>query len=133
MNDGDDEPPVVNFLGDLTDELDGKHIVEFVYVGPKNYAYCTNDGDTCCKVKGFTLNHENAKKINFNTMCSEVFLWHFHGATMHTRLDNPRQICHNPKKQTIFNRLEHKSYTVVYDKRRVLYNLDTLPYGYKEH
>ena len=59
---GEDESPVGDFLGDLTDELDGKHIVEYVSADPKNYAYLLNNGDTQCKVKGFTLNHENAKK-----------------------------------------------------------------------
>ena len=87
IKEGEQEPLVGDFLGDLTDELDGKHIVEFVSAGPKNYAYLLNDGDTQCKVKGFTLNHQNAKKINFRTMCSEVFLtatcwgqsWKIHG------------------------------------------------------
>ena len=67
------QPPIGDFLGDLTDELGGKHIVEFVSARPKNYAYKLSDGTTYCKVKGFTLNHENAKKINFDTMCSEIF------------------------------------------------------------
>ena len=60
--DGEAEPSVGNFLGDLTNELDGEHIVDFASAGLKNFAHCTSDGDTCCKVKGFTLNHENAKK-----------------------------------------------------------------------
>ena len=130
VKDGEEEPPVGDFLGDLTDELDGKHIVEFVSAGPKNYAYLLNDGHTQCKVKGFTLNHENAKKINFRTMCSEVFLWHFHGATMGTTLENPRQICRDAKKQRVYNRAQQKSYSVMYDKRRIMNNLDTVPYGY---
>ena len=133
VKEGEEEPPVGDFLGDLTDELDGKHIVEFVSAGPKNYAYLLNDGDTQCKVKGFTLNHQNAKKINFRTMCSEVFLWHFHGNTLGTKLENSRQICRDPKNQKVYNRRQLKSYSVVYDKRRVLANMDTVPYGYVDY
>ena len=53
-------------LGELTDELDGDHIVEWVGSGPKSYSYLTNKGKMVCKVKGFTLNHENSKYINMN-------------------------------------------------------------------
>ena len=72
---GEYEPATGDFLGELTDELDGHHIIEFVSAGPKNYAYKTEEEKTTCKVKGFNLNHETAKNINFDTMCSEVFLW----------------------------------------------------------
>ena len=130
---GEEEPKVGDFLGDLTDELGGRHIVEFVSAGPKNYAYLLNDGEACCKVKGFTLNHENAKKINFETMCSEVFLWHLYRESSGLKIKNKRKICRDPKKQVLFNRAEEKLYSVVYDKRRVISNFDTLPYGYKRH
>ena len=36
---GSSDPPVGDYLGDLTDELDGRHIIEFISDGPKNYAY----------------------------------------------------------------------------------------------
>ena len=56
-------------LGDLTDELShGDYIVEFVSTGPKSYAYRTLHGKVCVKVKGFTLNFENAQRINFDTL-----------------------------------------------------------------
>ena len=130
IRDGEDEPVIGDFLGDLTDELGGKHIVEFVSAGPKNYAYRLNDETVCCKVKGFTLNHENAKNVNFDSMCSEVFLWHFFRSSASLSIENPRQICRDPKRQCLFNRHQAKSYSVVYDKRRVLQNMDTLPYGH---
>jgi hypothetical protein len=28
--------------------------------GPKNYSYCTKNGKRCVKVKGFSLNSQNA-------------------------------------------------------------------------
>ena len=46
MKVGEDEPPVGDFLGDLTDELHGKHIVEFVSAGPKNYQEMPRDKES---------------------------------------------------------------------------------------
>ena len=37
---GEPDPPLGNYLGDLTDELDGDYITSFVSGGPKNYAFC---------------------------------------------------------------------------------------------
>jgi hypothetical protein len=63
------DPPLGDYLGKLTDELDrGEHIVKFVSGGPKNYAYRTNTGKETCKVRGFTLNYTNSKLINFNSV-----------------------------------------------------------------
>ena len=45
-----------DFLGDMTDELDGDVITEFVSGGAKNYGYQTRGGKVVCKVHGFTLN-----------------------------------------------------------------------------
>jgi hypothetical protein len=36
---GKPEPPIENYLGDLTDELDRDYITTFMSGGPKNYAY----------------------------------------------------------------------------------------------
>ena len=59
-------------LGDLTDELDGDHIIKWQDTGPKSYAYETNKGKVVCKVKGSTLNYQNSKKINGNVMDSII-------------------------------------------------------------
>ena len=40
---GKPEPPLGDYLGDLTDELDGDYITTFISGGPKNYAYVTNN------------------------------------------------------------------------------------------
>ena len=60
-------------LENLTDEFGGKFITDWVGTEPKSYAYKTNDGKTTCKVKGFTLNYKNSKKINLESM-KEVIL-----------------------------------------------------------
>lgn len=66
--------PCGAFLGDLTNELgDDEYIVEFISTGPKSYAYITNLGKTCIKVKGFTLNVKNLEKINLEALRACVF------------------------------------------------------------
>ena len=67
------DPPTSDFLGDLTDELDGEHIVTFASAGPKKYAYKTNQTKKVCTVRGFNLNHVNSLQIN-----SDVIKKHGH-------------------------------------------------------
>ncbi|CAF0960601.1 unnamed protein product [Brachionus calyciflorus] len=57
---GEYDPPLVDYLGEFTDEVKKKganYIEEFISAGPKNYAYKLDNGKTYCTVKGFTLNH----------------------------------------------------------------------------
>ena len=55
---GKPEPPLGNYLGDLTDELNGDYITSFVSGGPKNYAYRTKKGKTDTKIRGITLDYD---------------------------------------------------------------------------
>jgi len=57
-----------NYLGEMTDELEGDHIVEFTSAGPKNYGYITNAEKKCCKVRGFTLNVWGSRQLNYEVM-----------------------------------------------------------------
>ena len=41
---GKPDPPLGDYLGDLTDELKGGYITTFMSGGPKNYGYVTNTG-----------------------------------------------------------------------------------------
>ena len=61
-----------DFLGDMTDELDGDVITEFVSGGAKNYGYTTRQGKVVCKVRGFTLNVRGAAILNFQTMKDNI-------------------------------------------------------------
>lgn len=48
--------PIGPYMGELTNELDRDEYIEtFVTCGPKTYAYCTNKGNVCLKIKGFSL------------------------------------------------------------------------------
>ena len=61
-----------DFLGDMTNELDGDFITEFDSGGAKNYGYTTRQGKVVCKVRGFTLNVRGAAVLNFQTMKDNI-------------------------------------------------------------
>jgi hypothetical protein len=120
--------PIGNYLGELTDEIkpeDG-YIVEFVSGGPKNYAFRTLSGREECKVRGFTLNWVNSKVINFDAIKSLISTSQYEKI----KLVNPCKISRDSRKRKLLNRVETKQYQIVYTKRRVLPNLDTLPFGF---
>ena len=121
------DPPTDVYLGGLTDELDGEYITEFVSGGPKNYSYRTNTGQQICKVRGFTLNFANSQKINFDVMREMVVSKE---SVDSVDIVNPSKICRDSRNQTVYNRRESKKYQLVYTKRVIQPNLDTLPYGY---
>jgi hypothetical protein len=123
-----------DYLGDLTDELEEfgsfSYIEEFVSGGPKNYAisvFCPTTGKhtTKCKVMGITLNYENSKVVNFTALRHMIL-----------EDDTPLHV-HNPKKikrkhgGVVVSEAETKEYKVVFKKRRLMDNFDSLPYGYE--
>ena len=119
-------PSLGDYLGDLTDECEGDHIVEFVSAGPKNYAYETETGNTVCKVRGFRLNYDTSQEINFQSMKDLV-----------TRdpdrriMTNDFQIARDPRNLVLYNRQQIKSYGLVYTKRNLFRETgETLPFGY---
>lgn len=127
---GDWEPPTGSYLGELTDELDGKHITTFVSGGPKNYAYETNSGKTVCKVRGITLNYRTVQKVNFNVMCDMVYLNVMCDVVDPLSVNIPYKIVRERKEKSVSTRGETKDYRVVYNKRVIVDNFDTLPYGF---
>ena len=72
---GQPEPRLGNYIGDLTDELGGEHIMVFASGGPKNYCYKTNSGKTEVKVRAITLDCTARQKVNFEVICALVFLY----------------------------------------------------------
>ena len=69
-----DQPSIAtgDFLGDMTEELDGDVITEFVSGGSKNYGYTTRQGKGVYKVGRFTLNVRGAAVLNFQTMKDNI-------------------------------------------------------------
>lgn len=135
--DCDDDPcdiPVGKFLGDMTDELEcygtGSYVIEFVSGGPKNYSYKvfstnTNSIEIVCKVKGFRLNWDISKTINFETIKNMVL----------KPSDDPIKIIEHGIKRTsgyeIITQTREKIYRPVFQKR-IFENFDSSPFGYKK-
>ena len=177
------------FLGELTNELkDGDYIKKFVSGGPKNYAYETEKGEKCIKVKGFTLTKTNLDAFNFenikeiltslpfdiseenlddpvaeetpqhqtdrgpsipiwkgNQRSRRIALWRDRAFEEIHSLNpqiasagntenyistfNPNKIVRS-KKWQLLSKPEQKIFTIMYDKRRVLNNYDTIPFGF---
>lgn len=124
---GDPQIPLGDYLGQMTDELEGKYIEEYVSGGPKNYAYCLNDGMESCKVRGFTLNHTNSQLINFDAVKELVT---GPDPSRSISLVNPSKITRDKQKRLLFNRPEIKQYKMVYTKRVIIDDYNTVPYGF---
>ena len=138
---GQYDHPVGEGLGEFTDELVcsevgcpgcdlGHSIVEFWSAGPKNYAYRVDNGHQVCKVRGFTLNHANASKINLASF-KDIIQSFVDGDPQHIVVSNPQKITRDKLNQRLFNRAENKRYGMVYNKRRIdKETWITYPYGY---
>ena len=121
------DPPTGNFLGDLTSELKpSQHIQEFVSLGPKSYGYQINDGKTCVKVKGFTLNKATDDVVNFNSLLKMLD---------RTTVTNVPQnyLKRNLSSLHISDNKMIKKCKFTYSKRRIVDDqFNTLPFGYCE-
>ena len=125
-------PPRGNSLGEWKDELeDSVTITEFVSGGAKNYAYKMSNGQTVCKVRGFTLNYRGSQNLNFDSVKGMVENVHQNTSLTST---NPFKITRT-RDRRLCTRQEDKQYKVVYTKRFVQFNdkdefINTFPYGY---
>ena len=114
-------------LGDMTDELSGKGITNFVSTGPKSYSfkYCNNEQKSA--IKGFTLNHENANILNQDSI-SKIVRKQIRGIT----IVNESKITRINLE--IVNKYCEKVFKFGYDKRVIRQingnHIDTLPYDY---
>ena len=124
--DGEWEPPTGSYLGDLTDELEGGHITTIVSGGPKNYAYETNTSKTVSKVRGITLNYRTVQKVNFHVMCDMICLRALSDCTDTLTVHIPFKIVGNTNDKNVVTRREDKDYRIVYTKRVIVNNFDTL-------
>ena len=125
---GKPDPPLGDYLGDLTDELNGGYITMFLSGGPKNYGYVTNTGEAIQKIRGISLTYDALKTLNLGTMRDLVESYVVDGArnekvTIHI----PNKITRDKKDVT---KRTKKDYWVVYNKRVVKENYETVPYGY---
>jgi predicted MarR family transcription regulator len=124
-------------LGELTDELEeygeGSYLTEFVSAGPKNYSYkvySTRDKriHEIVKVKGICLDYTTVKHINARAMKRKVHAFVKGGNEEETSVVSWK--IRRLSDHKIVTRAERKKYRVVYDKRIVLRDFTTHPYGY---
>ena len=127
---GKPDPPLGNYLGDLTDELNVDDITSFVSGGPKNYAYRTKKGKTDTKVRGITLDYATTVKINHDVVRALVHLHTNCDTEAKVTIDMPFKITRDKKEKNIVTKKMKKDYRIVYNKRVITENYETLPYGY---
>ena len=72
IDDGTKNVKTGDMLGDMTDELSGKGITNFVSTGPESYSFKYGDNDEKSTINGFTLNHKNSSILNHNSMSKTV-------------------------------------------------------------
>ena len=142
VKEGEYNPPLGSYLGQLTDELSckelgcskenctGHWIEEFVSCGPKNYSFRVNTGEVVCKVRRFSLNYKSSLILNFNSMKEALVGW---------KMKKPKELitvktelCRSKNERTVFNRVIAKHYGVVYDKRIVKPDFTTVLFGYRK-
>jgi hypothetical protein len=116
--------PDGKFLGEWECETDGLPITEFVSTGAKSYAYKVQGRVKDCKMKGITLNWENSKDINFNTLKKLVDC----DTEKLTTKQNIRFEKNKEKGITTFSMNKDIKFTM--DKREVK-GYWTYPYGYE--
>ena len=128
---GKPDPPLGDYLGDLTDELNGGYITTFLSGGPKNYGYVTNTGEAILKIRGISLTYDATKILNINTMRDLVDSYVVDG-DRHEKvtINIPYKITRDKKEKNIVTKRTKKDYRVVYNKRVVNENYETVPYGY---
>ena len=61
-----------DMLGDMTDEISGKGITNFVSTGPKSYSFKYGDNEQKSAIEGFTLIHENNSLLNHDSLSKIV-------------------------------------------------------------
>ena len=115
---GQPQIEIGDFLGDMTDELDGDHIVEFVSGGAKNYGYKTNRDKFVCKVRGFTLNVRGREKLNYQSMKEHIL------DTLDDEepadpivVTNPNHFHRDQTNKKMKMTRQDKNYRLVFDKR----------------
>jgi len=124
-----DHPQLGDYLGEFTDELSGKFIHTFISHGPKNYAKYLSDGTSECCVKGISLNYIASQVCNADSM--KALLLNEIKYEERQLAVSQLKFTRDKKNWEILSYELEKSHGLVYDKRKLLADFTTLPYGYK--
>ncbi|XP_023312382.1 uncharacterized protein LOC111692561 [Anoplophora glabripennis] len=126
--------PTGEFLGDMTDELEGygpeSYISEFVSGGPKNYTYKVfstrdNEEKVVCKVKGISLNYSASRLVNFDTIKDMVL------DTSTAPVCVASRNILRTKEHEVVTVQQTKLYKPLSCKRRFFDDHSSVPYGFK--
>ncbi len=119
--------PLGDFLGQFTDELDkedGNYIEEFCSTGPKSLAWKTDTGVTHCTLKGITYNYLTSCLLRFNEVRDIVL-------DKTKNLNVPQfKFCRKKHTFEVYTCVQEKNYKFTYDKRIIMEDLTTRPYGF---
>ena len=135
--------PILNdYLGGLTSELPaGTYISEFTSSASKSYAYVIVDEngkivDIVIKIKGLCLNDFVSRQLNHEILkgmvMSEMEARRYQNVTtpLSKKITNEHFITRDKKSVTIRSIKQVKTFQCVYQKRFVMFNCVTVPYGY---
>ena len=127
VDDGKKTIKTGDMLGEMTDELEGKSITNFVSTRPKSYSFKYGRDDEKSAIKGFTLNHQNCTILNHDNMRKVI-----KKQIRELKIVNETKITR--KNLEIVNKYCEKVFKFGYDKRVIKHvdknHIDTLPYGY---
>jgi hypothetical protein len=124
---GEPDLPLGDYLGMFTDELDksdGNFIQEFCTTGPKSVGWRTDTGVTHCTLKGITYNYLVSCMLDFEKIKEIVY-------------ENDKDVtvpqlkfCRKKNTYEVFTQVQDKNYRFTYDKRIVMPDFTTRPYGF---
>ncbi|XP_055352832.1 uncharacterized protein LOC129598801 [Paramacrobiotus metropolitanus] len=139
---GDWLPDTGSILGDWDNQLEAgeNHIVKFVSCGPKVYSYETDTGRIELKVKGMMQNGFTEDILDWDSVTKELTRTGkaldfnqlkrlLDGVDGHVQVVYPEYIKRNGKTQEINTVQLAKKLKLVYDKRIMLDDFTTLPFG----
>lgn len=132
------KPKLGSNIGELTDEISkykkGGYVSEFVSVGPKSYSLRiknTEDDEVIeiSKLKGFICTEASKKQLSFENYKKMVFGCDNIGVDSHTIYSDTNNI--NRKKYfKIVTVEQQKRFGFTFDKRVVINDFKTIPYGF---
>lgn len=128
-------------IGDLASEIPpGCEIIGFVAVGPKSYSlqYRHNDGTISekTKLKGFVSTSETKTQLSFNNFKKMVFGCvnenSESGILDSYTIETKRKVIGRKKYFNVITSEQTKRFGFTFDKRIVLDDYSTIPFGYRQ-
>ncbi|XP_055345043.1 uncharacterized protein LOC129592914 [Paramacrobiotus metropolitanus] len=117
--------PVGECLGEFKSEIGEDQIIVFVCGGPKMYAYRTRKGSEVFKLKGISINQGNKDLFTVDTLEKMV-----RDPRLVKHSVNPYKIFRIKGKWQLKSSEQRKVIRFTFDKRRILEDFRTVPFGY---